>query len=147
MPGDEQKPLRVVVADDHHAMRESFREDLEAAGIEVVAEAATGPEAIDAAVANGPQLCLLDLQMPGLTGIEAAVEIKARLAGVKVVIITADPDAETLFDAIRAGAEGYLSKRIDARRLPIVLRAVAAGDTAYPRRELQQALSRFLAAA
>jgi DNA-binding NarL/FixJ family response regulator len=66
---------------------------------------------------------------------------------VKIVIITADPDAETLFDAIRAGAEGYLSKRIHAVRLPVALRAVAAGDTAYPRRELQQALTRFLAAA
>jgi DNA-binding NarL/FixJ family response regulator len=147
MDGAGQELLRVVVADDHAAMRESLREDLEAAGIEVVGEAGTGREAIDAALAHRPQLCLLDLQMPELTGIEAAVEIKARLAGVKIVIITADPDAETLFDAIRAGAEGYLSKRIDAVRLPVALRAVAAGDTAYPRRELQQALTRFLAAA
>lgn len=147
MQGAEPETLRVIVADDHVPMRELLREDLEAAGIEVAAEAATGREAVEAAVAYRPQLCLLDLQMPELSGIEAAVEIKARLDGVKIVIITAAPEAETLFDAICAGAEGYLSKTIDPRRLPMVLRAVAAGDTAYPRRELQQALNRLRAAA
>ncbi|HET7127467.1 MAG TPA: response regulator transcription factor [Gaiellaceae bacterium] len=140
-------PLRVVVADDHAPTREFLCDDLAASGIEVVARASNGREAVTAAVRSEPDLCLLDLQMPGLTGIGAAVEIKARLEAVKVVIITAEPEGDTLFEAIRAGAEGYLSKRIDGRRLPIVLRAVAAGDTAYPRRELQQALNRFRAAA
>ena len=134
------RPLRVLIADDHVAMRHSFREDLEAAGIEVCAEAATGAEAVRAALAERPDLCLLDVRMPGGDGITAAESIRRALPAVKIVLITAFPDEDGVLAAARAGAGAYLAKDIGSRRLPHVLRAVMGGETSYPRRLLNPVL-------
>lgn len=133
------RPLRVLIADDHVVMRRSFREDLEAPGIEVCAEAATGAEAVRAAIAERPDLCLLDVRMPG-DGITAAESIRQALPGVKIVLITAFPDEDGALAAARAGADAYLAKDIGSRRLPHVLRAVTQGETSYPRRLLHPVL-------
>lgn len=134
------RPMRVLIADDHPLLRRSFRQDLEAAGIEVCAEAATGAEAVHAALATRPDLCLLDVQMPEGGGIAAAEGIRRSLPGVGIVLITALPDEDGALAAARAGADGYLTKDMDRRLLPRVLRAVAAGETAYPRRLLRPVL-------
>ena len=97
------------------------------------AEVGTGADAIDAALSLRPDVCLIDVQMPD-GGIVAAETIRQALPLVKVVLMTATPDEEGALAAARAGADGYLDKNIDPRRLPEVVRAVVAGQAAYPRR-------------
>jgi two-component system nitrate/nitrite response regulator NarL len=137
-PGSE---LRILIADDHAPTRLRLREELEEAGFEVCGEVATGGEALNCAIRERPDLCLLDVVMPGDDGILATAEIKRALPETKVVLLTAVPDDEGVFSAVRAGADGYLSKDIDPLRLPEVIRAVAAGELAYPRRLLAPALA------
>ena len=131
--------LRVLIADDHAPTRQALRRDLEDGGIEVVAEAATGTEAIDAALRARPDVCLIDIQMAN-DGIAATEVIRRELPSTKIVLITATPDEAGVLAAARAGADGYLDKDIDPRRLPEVIRAVATGQTAYPRRLLRSLL-------
>jgi len=100
----------------------------------VCAEAATGTQAIDAALRTGPDVCLIDVQMPDGEGITVAETIRKVLPWAKIVLITAAPDEAGAVAAARAGADGYLDKGIDPRRLPLVVKAVAAGQAAYPRR-------------
>jgi DNA-binding NarL/FixJ family response regulator len=133
--------LRILIADDHVQTRVRLREELQEAGFEVCGEAATGREALNCAIRERPDLCLLDVVMPRGDGILVAAEIKRALPETKVVVLTAVPDDEGVFSAVRAGADGYLSKDIDPLRLPEVIRAVAAGEFAYPRRLLAPALA------
>lgn len=137
--------LRVLIADDHALIRQSFRQDLEAAGIEVCANAATGAEAVRAALAEQPDVCLLDVRMPEGDGVAVAESIRRSLPAVKIVLITAFPDQEGVLAAARAGADGYLSKEIDQQGLQRVVQAVVQGETAYPRRLLYPVLRAFQA--
>lgn len=130
------RPLRVLIADDHPRIRLALRRDLERGGLEVCAEARTGAEAAEAALRERPDLCLLDIQMPGGGGLAATAAIRRSLPTVKVVLITAAPDESGVLAAARVGADGYLAKDVDPRRLPQIVRAVASGETAYPRRLL-----------
>jgi two-component system, NarL family, nitrate/nitrite response regulator NarL len=129
-------PLRILIADDHPLIRRALRRDLERGGLEVCAEARTGAEAIEAALRERPDLCLLDVQMPGGGGLAATAEIRRSLPAAKVVLITAVPDETGVLAAARRGADGYLAKDVDPLRLPQIIRAVADGETAYPRRLL-----------
>ena len=124
--------LRVVVADDHAPTRAGVRQALEADGCTVVGEVADGPRAVAAALEHQPDVCVLDINMPG-GGIPAAAEIVRRLPGTAVVMLTASRDDDDLFDALRAGASGYLLKDMDPDRLPAALRGVLAGEAALPR--------------
>jgi DNA-binding NarL/FixJ family response regulator len=126
--------LRVLIADDHARLRATLRRDLEDGGIEVCAEAGTGVQTIDAALSARPDVCLIDFRMPDGGGITATETIRRALPATKVVLMTATPDEEGAVAAARAGADGYLAKDVDPRRLPHVVRAVAAGQAAYPRR-------------
>jgi two-component system nitrate/nitrite response regulator NarL len=126
------EPLRVVVADDHPPTRTGVREALEKESCIVVAEAATAREAIAAAREHAPDVCLLDINMPG-SGIAAAAEITHTIPGVAVVMLTASRDDEDLFAALRAGASGYLLKDMDPARLGPALRGVLAGEAVLPR--------------
>lgn len=124
--------MRVLVADDHPILRQAVRNEIEEAGFEVCAEASDGPSAVAGATRTRPDLCLLDVQMPG-GGIEAAREIKRRLPDTKVVMLTAGEEADDVVAAIKAGASGYLGKDIEPARLPHVLEAVIRGELAIPR--------------
>lgn len=124
--------LRVVIADDHPPTRAGVREALESQSWTVVAEAATAQEAIAAAREHAPDVCLLDINMPG-SGIAAAAEITHTLPDVAVVMLTASRDDEDLFAALRAGASGYLLKDMDPTRLGPALRGVLAGEAVLPR--------------
>lgn len=124
---------RVLIADDHAPTRGDLREVLEEDGrFEVCAEAADAPAAVDAAVRERPDLCILDIRMPG-RGVAAAWEIAARLPETKVVMLTVSEDDADLFAALRAGASGYLLKGIDPARLPHALQDVIDGQSAIPR--------------
>ncbi|MDI6102153.1 response regulator transcription factor [Actinoplanes sp. NEAU-A12] len=123
--------IRVLLADDQPLIRSGFRALLDAEDdIEVVAEAADGGEAVDLARRHLPDLALLDVQMPLVDGIEATRRIAAdpALAGVHVVILTNYGFDEYVFDALRAGAAGYLVKDIEPEDFLHAVRVAARGD-------------------
>jgi DNA-binding NarL/FixJ family response regulator len=123
----------VLIADDHAAARAGVRGALERGGFVICAEAASGPEAVAAALREHPDACLLDVHMPGGGGIEAAAEIAERLPGTAIAMLTVSADEDDLFAAIQAGAVGYLLKDVDPERLPHALAGVLAGEAAIPR--------------
>ena len=133
---------RVVVADDHPALRRSVRVALEGDGFEVCGETDTAPEAVELALRERPDLCLLDIHMPG-SGIAAAAEITARLPETAVVMLTVSENEADLFDALRAGAAGYLLKDMDPGRLGNALRGVLAGEAALPRLLVARVIDEF----
>jgi len=138
------EPLRVVVADDHPPTRTGVREALEKESCAVVAEAATAEEAIAAAREHTPDVCLLDINMPG-SGIAAAAEITHTVPDVAVVMLTASRDDEDLFAALRAGASGYLLKDMDPGRIGPALRGVLAGEAILPRWLVLKVVDQFRA--
>jgi DNA-binding NarL/FixJ family response regulator len=139
--------LRVVIADDQPMMRAGFKAVLEASGdIEVVAEAATGEEAVRAAGEHAPDVVLMDIRMPDMDGIEAT----RRLPRQRVLILTTFGLDEYIIDALRAGASGFLLKDAPTQEVLSAVRAVAAGDAvlsaAVTRRLLDQVARRLPAA-
>lgn len=122
---------RVLIADDHPRMRAAVREALERGGFTVCAEAASADAAITAAEAENPDIALLDIRMPG-HGIRAAAEIAIRRPDVAIVMLTVSRDDDDLFDALRAGASGYLLKGTDAEQLCRALEGVLEGEAALP---------------
>jgi DNA-binding NarL/FixJ family response regulator len=120
--------LRVVVVDDHPVFRRGLRTLLEDLGVEVVADEADGEAGIAAVLANRPDVVLMDLQMPGLGGIEATRELTRRLPEVKVLVLTMVDEDQALFAAMQAGALGYLLKGAGQDEIGRTLEAVAAGQ-------------------
>ncbi|HEX4906450.1 MAG TPA: response regulator transcription factor [Acidimicrobiales bacterium] len=144
MSGDDQSetPIRVLLADDHPPTRAGVRYTLEQAGMVVVAEVADAAGAIEAAIREKPDLCLLDVHMPG-SGIAATRAITDALPDTFVVILTVSRDDSDLFDALRAGASGYLLKDMDPDRIPNALLGVLAGEAALPRTLLIKVMDEF----
>jgi two-component system NarL family response regulator len=134
--------LRVVVADDHPPTRAGVRSALEADGFTVVAEVGDARKAIDAALEHEPDVCLLDIHMPG-NGIDAAREISRRLPDLAIVMLTASRDDDDLFEALRSGASGYLLKDMDPDRLGAALRGVLEGEAALPRALVSKVVGEF----
>jgi DNA-binding NarL/FixJ family response regulator len=126
------QPIRVLVADDHIPTRAGVRLALAGNGFEVCAEAGSAQEAIEAADRHRPDLCLLDIRMPG-NGIVAAAEIKLRLPDVAIVMLTISRDDADLFESLQVGASGYLLKDTPPARLPAALRGVLDGEAPLPR--------------
>jgi DNA-binding NarL/FixJ family response regulator len=125
--------VRVLIADDHVPTRQDIRHILEAdSRFEVCAEAGDAPAAVIQAIAEQPDLVLLDIHMPA-NGLSALWEINARLPETRVVMLTVSDAENDLFAALRGGADGYLLKDIDPKRLPEALYDVAHGRTAMPR--------------
>ena len=121
-------PIRVILADDHAVVRKGIREFLEEdPEIVVIAEAGDGGEAIRLAGEHRPDVAVLDIQMPRVTGIEATRQIKAAFPHVRVLILTAYEDDPYIFALLRAGADGYLLKSAEPDDLVRAVKAVAAG--------------------
>jgi DNA-binding NarL/FixJ family response regulator len=129
---DATRPIRVLIADDHAATRAGVRESVQEGGFEVCAEAANAQDAIDLALSERPDVCLLDVHMPG-EGIRAAMAITQALPDCAVVMLTVSRNDSDLFHSLRAGAAGYLLKDTNPGRLPDALRGVIAGEAAVPR--------------
>jgi DNA-binding NarL/FixJ family response regulator len=110
----------------------------------VVAEVGSAEAAVETAVREHPNVCLLDINMPG-NGIVAAAEIGARLPETAIVMLTVSRDDSDLFDALRAGASGYLLKDTDPSRLPHALRGVLDGEAALPRTLVARVIDEFRA--
>jgi DNA-binding NarL/FixJ family response regulator len=120
-----------VLADDHAVVRKGIREFLEEApDITVVAEATNGREALAAVAEHGPDVAVLDIQMPDVSGIQATRRIKAQYPHIAVLILTAYDDDPYVFALIQAGASGYVLKTADPDALVDAVRAVARGDSA-----------------
>jgi DNA-binding NarL/FixJ family response regulator len=134
--------LRVLVADDHAPTRDDVRRALEDGGMTVCAEAAHAAHAVQQALETKPDICLLDLRMPG-GGVAAAWEIAARVPTTKIVMFTVADDDANLFSALRAGAVGYLVKDFDLGNLPRELRDVADGKAAIPRTLVARMVKQF----
>ena len=134
--------MRLLIADDHSLFRDGLRSLLKAQGHEVVGEAKNGREAIELAKQLSPDLVLMDLSMPELDGISATRQMTAELPAVKVVILTASEDDATLFDAIKAGAQGYLLKNLEADDFFELLDGASRGEPAltpaFARKLLQE---------
>jgi len=134
--------ISVLVADDHPPTRAGVRLALERGGFEICGEAADGMGAVEAARLQRPDICLLDINMPG-DGIRAAETISRELPETAVVMLTVSRSDTDLFDALRAGASGYLLKDIDPARLPLALRGVLEGEAALPRRLVALLIEEF----
>jgi DNA-binding NarL/FixJ family response regulator len=131
--------IRVVVADDHGIVREGIRSVLEpAAGFDVVAEAANGADALAAVHAHDPDVIVLDISMPGQSGLEVASALQAAGARTRVLILSMHEHAEYVLEAIRAGAHGYLLKSAGPAEVRDAVRAVAAGRQYLPAAFAQQ---------
>lgn len=123
-----EQPIPVLLADDHAVVRKGIREFLEEDGqIAVIAEAADGREALHLAEAHRPRVAVLDIQMPGMTGIEVTRQIKAQFPEVRVLILTAYDDDPYVFALLRAGADGYVLKNADSAELVRAVKSVASG--------------------
>ena len=122
--------IRVLIADDQALFREGLRTLLGAhADLEVVAEAANGEEAVLMAGSYRPDVVLMDLRMPVLDGVAATRRLTAARATCRVIALTTFDDDETVFDALRAGAVGYLLKDVGSERLVEAIRATARGQS------------------
>ena len=134
--------FRVLIADDHPPTRAGVKAALEMDGFVVCAQAADARAAIEAARTEKPDVCLLDIHMPG-DGIHAAETISRELPDAAVVMLTVSRTDADLFNALRAGASGYLLKDIDPTRLPLALRGVLEGEAALPRRLVALLIEEF----
>jgi len=122
------QPLRVVVADDHPFYRRELARSLRASGIDVAAEAPNGEIAIRAVEETAPDVVIMDLNMPGMSGLEATRLLMERDPGRRVLVLSVSADDADVTDAILAGAVGYMLKDRQVQELIEAIRAAAAGE-------------------
>jgi DNA-binding NarL/FixJ family response regulator len=124
------KPIHVLLAEDHALVRAGFRALLENLhGIQVIAEAGDGREAMRLIETHRPDVVLMDITMPGLNGLEAAARVANEFPYVHVIILSMHANEEYVLQALRAGAAGYLLKDADPTELELAVTAVARGET------------------
>jgi DNA-binding NarL/FixJ family response regulator len=134
------KCIRVLLADDHHLVRAGIRSLLEnLPGVEVVAGASDGREAMQLVAAHHPDIVLMDIMMPGMNGLEAASRIVRDFPETRVIMLSVNASEEYVLQSLRAGAAGYLLKNISPTELETAIRAVARGE-----RYLTTAVSRHV---
>ncbi len=122
--------LRVLIADDHQLFRRGLRMVLDdEPDIEVVAEAGDGQQTVDLAREHAPDVVVLDVRMPVISGIEAAREIRAEQPGTRILVLTISDDEDDLYEAIKAGANGYLLKEISIDEIGGAVRQIHAGQS------------------
>ncbi len=122
-------PIRVMVVDDHSIVREGLRQVLQAdGGFDVVGEAANGAESLAMAARERPDVILLDITMPGESGLVVAQQLRLEVPEARVLILSVHDDAEYVLESVRAGAHGYLRKDTTPADLRSAIRAVHNGD-------------------
>lgn len=122
--------MRIVLVDDHALFRDGVASLLSAWGHDVVGQAADGSAALELVRRLGPDLVLMDVRMPGISGLEATRRIAAENPSVAIVMLTVSEDEDDLFAAIKAGARGYLLKNLEAAQFRAMIEAVERGEAA-----------------
>ena len=126
------EPVRLLLVDDHPLFRKGMRVLLDSvAGFELAGEAASGPEAVARCLDLLPDVVLMDLQMPGRTGLEATREIVAASPVTRILVVTLFEDDDSVFAALRAGAHGYILKDATEDEMVRAIRAVAGGQAIF----------------
>ena len=137
-------PIHVLIVDDQRLMRDGLRTLIELeSDLVVVGEAEDGLEAISAYRNTGPDVVLMDVRMPNLNGVEATRRIKADWAEANILILTTFDDDEYIFEALRAGASGYLLKDVSGKELADAIRVVADGGTLIAPSVARKVVSEF----
>ena len=134
-PGTDQpgtdRPVRVMVVDDHPMWRDAVSRDLAEAGLDVVATAGDGEEAVRRARACSPQVVVLDLNLPGLPGAEVCRQVVAHDQAVRVLVLSASGEHQDVLEAVKSGATGYLVKSAGREELLDAVRRTAVGDAVF----------------
>jgi two-component system, NarL family, response regulator DevR len=125
--------IRVMIVDDHPLVRAAVRQAISAPDVEMVAEAASAEEALQSAPAVRPDVLLVDIRLPGMTGVQLVRELAPRLPDTRIVMLTVSAADRDVADAIGYGAVGYLTKDLMPEALLRSVRAAYAGDLAMPR--------------
>ncbi|AXG82407.1 DNA-binding response regulator [Streptomyces paludis] len=128
---DTHSPLRVMVVDDHPMWRDAVARDLDAAGFEVVATAGDGPQAVRRARAVSPAVLVLDLNLPGMPGVQVCKELVGSLQGLRVLVLSASGEHADVLEAVKSGATGYLLKSASTEELTDAVRRTAAGEAVF----------------
>jgi two-component system NarL family response regulator len=137
-------PIRVLLVDDHFVVRLGLRSLFEAhPAFEVAGDVPSGQAAVEAFAALQPDVSLIDLRMPGLSGIETTLRIRARSPAAKIIILTTYDGDEDIFQALQAGAMAYLLKTIDSQTLLETVEAVQAGKYRLPPEIAERLASRL----
>ena len=122
--------MRILIADDHALFRDGLASLLGAWGHAVVGQASDGAQAVALVESLTPDLVLMDVRMPGMSGLEATRRIAAARPGVAIVMVTVSEDEDDVFEAIKAGARGYLLKSLQGEELRSMIEGVARGEAA-----------------
>lgn len=126
-----EAPIRVLIADDHAIVREGVRHVLEGPDIEVVGEAANGIQTVEMTEALGPDVVVLDLSMPAMSGLEAASRLRELAPDVGILILSIHDHEEYVLESVRAGAQGYLRKDSSPAELRGAVRAIHNGGSFF----------------
>ncbi|MFW5470923.1 response regulator [Knoellia sp. CPCC 206435] len=142
--GEARQRIRIVIADDHDLYRRGMQAviGLEP-DLEIVAEAGSGAEAVEKVFEHEPDVVLLDVRMPGNSGIEACTAIKEKAPRTKILILTASDEESDLFSAIKAGASGYLLKDLPTEEIAEAVRLVHSGQSMIPPHMASQLIAEF----
>jgi two-component system response regulator DevR len=139
-----KRPVRILLADDHEVVRVGLRTLLSRhPDLSVVDDAASGSDAVTKALLHKPDIVIMDLRLPETNGVEAIRIIREKHPEIRVLVLTAFSDDQLLFDAIAAGANGYILKEINAEKLVEALRALARGESLLDSRVTERILRRF----
>jgi DNA-binding NarL/FixJ family response regulator len=139
--------LRVMLVDDHALVRSAVRQAITAPDIELVGEAGSAQETLAVAPVLRPDVLLLDIDLPGMNGIQLVAELAPRLPNTRIVMLTVSSSERDLLEAIARGAAGYLTKDLSPEALLRTLRGVQRGELAMSRRSAARALRYFAEAA
>src|SRR5215218_3341071 len=139
--------LRVMLVDDHALVRSAVRQAITASDVELVGEAATAAEALALAPVLKPDILLLDIDLPGMNGVQLVQELAPRLPMTKIVMLTVSSAERDLIEAVGRGAAGYLTKDLSPEALLRTLRGTSRGELAMSRRFAARALHHFVEAA
>ena len=141
----QEKPTRIMIVDDHKIMRDGLKMALEAVEeLQVVGEAGDGETAVKLAGQIRPDLIIMDVMMPGMSGIDACREIIEQLPDTKVVILTAAGGEESVTEALLAGATGYVPKFVGSDELIRSIREVAAGEYRIPAPAIEKVVTSWV---
>jgi DNA-binding NarL/FixJ family response regulator len=139
-------PVRVLLVDDHDVFRHGLAQLLGDEGLAIVGEASGGEAGVRLAAELRPDVVLMDLSMPGMSGVEATRAIVAAEAPPRVVVLSLSDDDASMLDALLAGAAGYVAKEATLEQIVAAVRAAAAGDAVIPPRVAPEVLRRLRAA-